>query len=144
MSEILPFNASQMQPMPRFYLFPKFPPSSDFNVKVFRLFSQLSTIFSFSFLLQVEVYVLQLIQALKYEPHHFSSLSFMLLFKALHCKKIGYKFFWMLVAEVFCFQNWSQCYFSHSEIFFVFSLDYIKFCNWRPILPYFPQVFIIC
>lgn len=46
-------------------------------------------------------YLIQLVQALKYEPNHYSPLACWLLYRALHNQMlIGHSFFWLLQAEL--------------------------------------------
>ena len=48
----------------------------------------------------LEDFLLQLVQVLKYEPHHDSELARFLLVRALENRRIGHSFFWNLKAEV--------------------------------------------
>jgi phosphatidylinositol-4,5-bisphosphate 3-kinase len=49
---------------------------------------------------EVLVFLLQLIQVLKFEPYHDSALARFLLKKALHSKRIGHFFYWYLRSEM--------------------------------------------
>ncbi|KNC46264.1 hypothetical protein, variant [Thecamonas trahens ATCC 50062] len=48
----------------------------------------------------LEDFLLQLVQVLKYEPHHESELARFLLVRALQNRRIGHSFFWILKSEV--------------------------------------------
>ena len=46
------------------------------------------------------LYLLQLVQALKYEPRHCSSLARFLIIRAVRCPQVGHRLFWLLMAEI--------------------------------------------
>jgi len=53
--------------------------------------------------------MLQLTQALKYEPYHMSSLAMFLLQRALQNRLIGHRFFWYLKAEIHQIEIRERC-----------------------------------
>ena len=48
----------------------------------------------------LQTYLLQLVQVLKYEPYHDSALARFLMRRALRCQRVGHVFFWYLKAEM--------------------------------------------
>jgi len=82
---------------------------------------------------ECELWLLQFVQALKYEASHFSALAYFLIWKALHSQKIAMSFFWFLVAEAVnseeTHQKKSKAAPSSTERFLLYIDTLLNYCD---------------
>ncbi|XP_043934659.1 phosphatidylinositol 4,5-bisphosphate 3-kinase catalytic subunit gamma isoform-like isoform X2 [Protopterus annectens] len=81
-------------------------------------------------------YLLQLVQALKFEPYHDSALARFLIQRALRSKRIGHFFFWYLRSEITC-----SPYFC--DRFAVILEAYLRGCSWPTLEELYKQVQVV-